>query len=224
MGSIVFNPSTQQPVSVSVKTGAYTIPAGFYAYVTASVAGSDTFSIGGVVALQGVASSASAGTGGAISSIDVETTGTTTASYTVPSGYKAVFHLYQTSSAIINSSSGLISSTISIGSFSRSITIDSGSITETIGGTGFFSGGSLANSDYTWNAGSGEVISQTITFTGTAAPTTSIRNIFGYAERPNSLNGGQSAGVSSGSFWIAENTVLTTSGGQYTVSLYKNIA
>lgn len=205
MASIVFNPSTQQPESVSVKTGSYTIPAGYYAYVTASVAGSDTFSIGGIVALQGVAASASSGTGGAISSIDVETTLTTTASYTVPTGYKAEFQMALSEASISNNTC-----TFNIGSFSSSLTVTGGS-------RGFLEGyGSLGNA-FRFSAGTGEVLS-------IVSNNNATKNIFGYAERPNSLNGGQSAGVSSGNFWIAQNTVLTTSGGQYTVSLYKNIA
>jgi len=210
MGSIVFNPSTQQPESVSVKTGSYTIPAGYYAYVTASVQGADTFSIGGVVALQGITAITTSGTGGAISSIDVETTGATTASYTVPSGYKAEFFIYN-----LGGGGGVITYTytFNIGSFSYALT-------DATNGVGFYDGTIRDGKATRFCAGTGEVISLAVTGAGV----TVTKNIFGYAERPNSLNGGQSAGVSSGNFWIAENTVLTTSGGQYTVSLYKNIA
>jgi len=46
-------PFNFQPVSVSVKTSSYTIPAGKYAYVTANAIGSATFEIGGATALSG---------------------------------------------------------------------------------------------------------------------------------------------------------------------------
>lgn len=41
------------PVSVAVKTGSYTVPVGQYAYVTAVVAGTSTFTIDAVTALVG---------------------------------------------------------------------------------------------------------------------------------------------------------------------------
>lgn len=46
-------PFNFQPVSVSVKTASYTIPAGKYARVLVNLEGSATFTIGGVTAIRG---------------------------------------------------------------------------------------------------------------------------------------------------------------------------
>jgi len=46
-------PFNFQPLSVSVKTGSYTIPSGKYAYVSANVEGTGTFTLGGDIALRG---------------------------------------------------------------------------------------------------------------------------------------------------------------------------
>ena len=50
-------PFNFQPASVSVKTSSYTIPIGKYAYVSANVEGTGTFTIGGDIALRGTTSS-----------------------------------------------------------------------------------------------------------------------------------------------------------------------
>lgn len=53
MASRVLVPFDFNPVSVSVKTGSYTIPAGKYARAIVNVIGSGTFTINGTTALSG---------------------------------------------------------------------------------------------------------------------------------------------------------------------------
>lgn len=188
MASIVYNPSNQQPDSVSVKTGSYTIPAGYYAQVTASVQGTDTFSIGGVVALEGIAAGASGGTSSDIAAINVENLLATTASYTVPSGYKAFIRL---------ACSNATSPTINIGSYNFTLS------------------GPFFTDQYI--VGSGMVISM-------VESSSSTRNIVGAAERIGSQTSATSPAAVSGTFWVSAGTLLNTSGGSYTVTLYKNIS
>ena len=194
MGSIVFNPSTQQPESVSVKTGAYTIPAGYYAYVTAHCDSTDTFSIGGVVALQGNGATAQSLTTAAVSAVSQFATGAV--SYTVPSGY------YFQGQGYISGTT--IDGTLSIGGITTGRPCNAAT-----------TGGNLV----TWNvyAGSGDVVG-----VGSSGDTCVLT---GVSIRPFSITtlSLQATNVS-GSFWVAQNTTLTTSGGRYTVSLYKNIA
>ena len=59
-------PFNFQPVSVSVKTSSYTIPAGKYAYVTANAIGSATFKIGGTTALSGSSTTQTTNTSSAL--------------------------------------------------------------------------------------------------------------------------------------------------------------
>jgi len=59
-------PFNFQPVSVSVKTSSYTIPAGKYAYVTANAIGSATFEIGGATALSGSSTTQTTNTSSAL--------------------------------------------------------------------------------------------------------------------------------------------------------------
>jgi len=225
MASIVYNPSNAQPESVSVKTGAYTIPAGYYAYVTASVQGADTFSIGGVVALAGVASVAGSGTGGLASEVDTSATNTTAIfTYTVPAGYYFYYNYFtasETSSGSYDINTYINSQTasginVAFRNSSSSTVYYSGLsasplIAWTVGG--------VIIDDQQGPYGPGTVIGLDINNTASIT-----KRIAGTIIRPNSLSGGQSAVAISGSFWVPENTVLTTSGGSYPVTLYPNLS
>ena len=79
MSAPFFLPFNFQPSSVAVKTGSYTIPAGKYARVTATIEGAGTFTINAVSALSGTS----------FVNVDVVSAVSATASYTVPSGFSA---------------------------------------------------------------------------------------------------------------------------------------
>lgn len=187
MSSIVFNPSTQQPDSVSVKTGTYTIPTGFYAYVTASVQDTDTFSIGGVVALSATGNVTQSLTTGAVSAVSQSALNST--SYTVPSGY--YFQGQATSDSL---------PAIAIGG----LNVGRGTVYTSTSPSTFF-------------AGSGDAV--LVSNTGNTCILT------GVSIRPFSITTmGLPASAVSGSFWVSSGTILTTTTGSYTVSLYRNIA
>lgn len=57
MASNIYVPFNFAPLSVSVKTGSYTVPAGKYARAVVNLEGSATFTIGGVTALRGTQNS-----------------------------------------------------------------------------------------------------------------------------------------------------------------------
>lgn len=56
MSSAFIVPFNQQPFSVAVKTGSYTIPAGYYARAIVNLEGSATFTIDAVTAIRGTQS------------------------------------------------------------------------------------------------------------------------------------------------------------------------
>lgn len=226
MASIVYNPSNAQPESVSVKTGVYTIPAGYYAYVTASVQGADTFSIGGVVALAGVASVAGSGTGGLASEVDTAVSNTTAIfTYTVPTGYYFYYNFF-----VASQTSGLAGYDVDTYINSQTASGINVAFRQSNAATVYYSG-VTGNPIVAWSIsgvivddqqgpyGPGTVIGVDVNSTATVT-----KRIAGTIIRPNSLSGGQSAVAISGSFWVPENTVLTTSGGSYTVTLYPNLS
>jgi len=205
MASKLVIPFNYQPFSVSVKTGAYTIPTGYYAYVTASVQGADSFSIGGVVALQGQASVASSGSGYDTGNVNLNSgTTNTTYSYTVPTGYKFQFHSVQMGS--------YTNSTPSLFIHSGEVQVGSGS------GISYLLAWANGLSNV-WLA-EGNVVN----ITQVTTQYSFTKEIWGTIQRETSINAGQSAGVVSGNFWVSSGTALTTTGGAYTVTLYPNIS
>jgi len=228
MSSKLIIPFNYQPFSVSVKTGAYTIPAGYYAYVTASVQGADTFSIGGVVALAGVAGVAGSGTGGASAEVDTSATNTTAIfTYTVPAGYYFYYNSFTTGypatgvsyeiETYINSQTTSSGHNVAYRSSTGSAIVYSPAPIAPGGVAGVYNGIVIDGQQGPYGAGT--IIGVDINNTSSL-----LKRITGTIIRPNSLSGGQSAVGISGSFWVSENTALTTSGGSYTVTLYPNIS
>jgi hypothetical protein len=213
MASKLVIPFNYQPFSVSVKTGAYTIPTGYYAYVTASVQGADSFSIGGVVALQGQVAVAASGTGGVITEVNSTATNTTaTFTYTVPAGYKFFWQ-----GVTINNYGSVVETYIDAQSSSGQL------VYATTTPDGFASGVygvhfGKVNGCYPILA-PGQIAGVDVNITLSI-----LKRIQGWIERPNSISPGQSAGVVSGNFWVSSGTALTTIGGAYTVTLYPNIS
>lgn len=78
-------PFNFQPVSVSVKTSSYTIPASNYAFITANVRNGGSFTIDSSTVLQ-----SSSAVDGAVS--EVSQTISSVSTYTVPSGYRFEGH------------------------------------------------------------------------------------------------------------------------------------
>lgn len=146
MSSKLIVPFNFQPFSVSVKTGAYTIPAGYYAHVSAHCDLADTFSIGGVVALQGNGATAQSITTAAVSAVSNSAIGVV--NYTVPSGY------YFTGQCSTSSSSAP---------------------TVTIGGLGAGVGNGQTSTPQTFYAGSGDVVSAQATLNTCIVTGVSIR-------------------------------------------------
>jgi len=206
MSSKLIIPFNYQPFSVSVKTGAYTIPAGYYAYVTASVQGADTFSIGGVVALQGVTAVATSGTGFDTANVNLTSGATTTAlSYTVLAGYKFQIHASELNGNSLNNST---------------LTAHSGEVVlRTLAGPATIHQ-AWVDGVSTLEFAEGNVL--TMNHVNTSFNAT--KELWGKIERTTTINAGQSAGVTTGSFWVSTGTALTTSGGSYTVTLYPNIS
>jgi hypothetical protein len=224
MGAPIIVPFNFQPVSTTVRTAGYTLPSGRYAYVTAFCDTGQTFSINGVVALQGNASTAESGTGGIVSNINQTVTNSTNNySYTVPAGFKAKI-------LAVGASSGT--------SFSKRLFLNADSITVANGGY-FLRTGDASND--TSNNGNGNATNWTeasmrrviepdffgpgnvITLVS-GSTSSAQKRIMGYSERPNSLNAGQTGVPVTASFWCNPDTIFAVSGARYTVSEYQQIS
>ena len=116
-------PFNFQPVSVSVKTGSYTIPAGQYAYVTAEVRDGGSFLIDGTAALDSDDYTVTP----APDSFDDTT-------YTVPSGYilKGVF--------LTGGSGSLLISGVNTATVNQDYEFAGGETIRCVGGTNAFLG------------------------------------------------------------------------------------
>lgn len=211
MASKLIVPFNYQPFSVSVKTGAYTIPAGYYAFVSAFCDAGETFSIGGVVALRGNSAIAASGTGGVITEVNSTATNTTAVySYAVPAGYKFFWQ-----AVMISNYTG-----------TPEVFVDAQS---TSGHRITSSVPTLWTGTYGWHFGSlfntypilapGQTASVDVNSTASI-----LKRIQGWIERPNSINAGQTGTTSTNTYWVPSGTALTTSGGEYTVTLYPNIS
>jgi hypothetical protein len=184
-----------QPNSVSVKTGSYTIPSGYYAYVTAYCDEDGSFSVGGTVALAGQDDVARTTSGSveAVTAVAVGGTGSTY-SYTVSSGY-------------IFSGNVFFSS-------------NSGTQTLSIGGVQVMSCGSAnTGASFDITVGSSDVITVTSSGSGTLGIAGASKRI-NTLNITESIAGTPTVG----SFWIPTGTALTVSSATYTVSLFPNLS
>jgi hypothetical protein len=193
-------PFNFQPVSVTTRTGSYTIPTGFYAYVAVQCEAGGTFSINSTVALSGLDIGA-AGTDSDVIAVSAEDTqaGSTVATVQTTVGtdyYFDGFVMYNDGAA------------------GASYTLD-------VGGVTIASGAGLSNNTpFYVKAGAGDTI-QLSSSGGGGAKTVKI---VGYRYRSSSPNEQQDQHVSN-QFWVPEGTQLSETGTtRYTVSLYNNIA
>lgn len=188
------------PLSVSVKTGGYTIPAGRRAYVMAQVNPSGSFTINGTTALAGTPAISSSGSGFDVQQRD--SASTTEINYTVPAGYyfKGQYSIEGVGSATLRVDGDFVSS-YNNNSYKPN-----------------FLGSGEPDINSSFIAGDGQVI--TVTQSGGSGDDEVY--LVGVAMRHSSINSGQSGSPISGQYWCPAGTVFSVSSGRYTVSEFAN--